>query len=216
MKKALIVIGMMLTGCLAQAAGYNSDTTGTDKKMGKPVAFRLADYKATDSIAMQPYRDTALMALELLSKVFSSKAFRDSLAHYTFPCSNGKKAPCLLHPRLEPRKCDSTAGLIHGATVYHDLTVDSVVSLSLFLKTAVTKTKTIGFSSGCKYTITTYDWFMKSRANLVESYAVHLAHEYCHVVGYVHNKKMHGKKEDVAYRIGGIVRNIIHQKEGAL
>jgi hypothetical protein len=215
----LVVIAVLFSPVVyaASVTGGTDTLTGPDQKESKrSVVFRLGRFEQTEALAATPFRDTVLMAFELLSKVFSSKAFKDSLTHYTFVCSNSRKKPCENIPQLEPRKCDSISGCIPGLTVYKDLTADSVINLSITLKDPVKKSGTIGFSNCCEYKITTYAWWVTSRKNVIESYAVHLAHEYAHVVGYVHNKKMHVKSEDVAYRIGGIVRHIIEQKEKTL
>jgi hypothetical protein len=180
------------------------ETQGKQKK----VVFRLGNYTSE----LDEFRDTALKALDLMSKVFSSKEFKDSISKYNFPCSNAwfKENICKKPGNIMIYKCDSAANIVHGSTVYEDLLIDKQVTLDLNIIHAKGTTNSYGFSAACVYKINTYSWWLKNNRKqpLSEEYAIHLAHEYCHVVGYYHSS-YHKIQDDVSYRMGGIVRNIL-------
>ncbi|TZF82664.1 hypothetical protein FW774_14270 [Pedobacter sp. BS3] len=220
--KILIVFFLLVVTCFADIRGKSiyhyapglSVNTKDRAVKHKKVKFKLGEY----SSELDNFRDTAIKALHLMSKVFSSEEFRDSLDKYDFPCSNGWYKPCKTPGNQIINKCDSTDHRVHGNTVYKDLLMEKVVTLNLAIKHPKGKTGSYGWSDACIYKISSYSWWLKNnrRQPLSEEYAIHLAHEYCHIVGYYHSRE-HSRSNDVAYRVGGIVRNILwrwsHSKE---
>lgn len=189
-------------------ADENDNTPGDP---GRSVRFVLNNFNSTKP----DFRDTALSALGILSQVFSSSEFRDSVSKYSFPCTNGRRTPCTASPQLAAAKCDVLSNTVLGSTVYGDLLADSIRQISLHIRThAESTTSTFGYAYGCGYNIYTYDWWLNDNRSLPldQEYAVHLAHEYSHVVGYIHSS--HPRSEDVAYKVGGIVRNILNRWTG--
>lgn len=212
------VFGVILVACkkIQPASSYIQDkeeeliikkdsASGTvSSTVAKKIKFVLAGYSGT----IPNFEDTAKKTLNILSEVFSSKEFKDSLLKYTFVCSNGSSDACLANRN----KCDSELNLIKGETVYNDLIADTIKNIKIEIRPS-SGSSSFGFTYVCSDKITSYDWFLKGGRTLPTpiEYAIHLAHEYTHTVGYVHSKK-HEKSEDVAYRIGGIVRNILIRK----
>lgn len=187
--------------------------TDPSAKIGTPVRFALHNFNSS----IPNFKDTAEKALEVLSQVFSSAEFRDSISKYDFPCSNGRKNPCSGIPQVAANKCSEPNNRVLGTTVYADLVADSVRPISLHVRTSSNENTTVyGSATPCSYNIYTNDWWLNNNRPLPlsQSYAVHLAHEYAHVVGYVHNDPMHTRREDVAYRVGNVVNNILHRWTG--
>jgi hypothetical protein len=182
--------------------------TQTPSAKAKKVVFKLGNYTSE----LDNFRDTAIKALDLMSKVFSSKEFKDSISKYDFPCSNAwfKENICKNPGSIIIYKCDSAANVVHGSTVYEDLLMEKKVTLDLNIIHPKGKTNSYGYSAACVYKINTYSWWLKNdrKQPLSEEYAIHLSHEYCHVVGYYHSS-YHRTNDDVSYRMGGIVRNIL-------
>lgn len=222
---ATFVLGLILVACKKQRpiSDYipdkvedqviNNDSktdTSTSTSVAKKVKFVLAAYSGT----IPNFEDTAKKSLNILSEVFSSKEFKDSLLKYSFVCSNASSEACLGNsPLLHRYKCDNSLNLIKGETVYEDLVADTIKNIRIEIRPS-TGSSSFGFTYVCSDKITSYDWFLKGGRSLPTpiEYAIHLAHEYTHTVGYIHNSKKHVKSEDVAYRIGGIVRNILIRK----
>lgn len=168
----------------------------------------------TFSSSISNFQDSATKALRILSGVFSSKEFRDSLVTYNFVCSNGSTNPCLANkPQLHRYKCDSVLQVIKGQTVYDDITADSVVNINLQIL-ASSGSSPFGYTYVCGSTIYSYDWFLKNNNRALpttQEYAVHLAHEFTHTLGYVHSSN-HTGAQDLTGRIGSIVRNILTKR----
>lgn len=177
---------------------------------GKKVRFQLGTF----SSSISNFQDSATKALAILSDVFSTKEFKDSLLNYTFVCSNGSTNPCLANKlKLHRNKCDSVLQLIKGQTVYDDLTADSVVNINLQVL-ASSGSSPYGYTYVCGSTIYSYDWFLKNNNRALptsQEYAVHLAHEFTHTLGYVHSSN-HTVAQDLTGRIGSIVRNILTKR----
>lgn len=217
-----VVIGITLTACKKPERGTPyfpdvEDEPGIDRptdkepadtinEIGKKMVFQLGNYSGT----IPNFEDSVKKTLAILSEVFSSMELKDSLSKYTFVCSNSGNYSCLANrPNIHRTKCDNGLQLIKGETVYEDLVADSIVNINIDIRPS-TGSSPFGFTYVCSSTITSYDWFLKGGRVLPTTieYAVHLAHEYMHTIGYVHSD-LHKKSEDVAYTIGGIVRNIL-------
>jgi hypothetical protein len=208
-----ILVSILSFALVVLLAGNTYKTNVTAKPLmvaakHKKVVFKLGNYTSE----LDDFRDTAIKALDLMSKVFSSKEFKDSIAKYDFPCSNAwfKENICKTLGNIIVYKCDSAANVVHGSTVYDDLLMEKKVTLDLNIIHPKGKTNSYGYSAACVYKINTYSWWLKNNRKqpLAEEYAIHLAHEYCHIVGYYHSSYHHIEK-DVSYRMGGIVRNIL-------
>ncbi|RYG03798.1 MAG: hypothetical protein EOO07_31550 [Chitinophagaceae bacterium] len=203
-----VVLVAFLGLCLLFFASYTYRPSKALPRAKKRVVFTLGNY----SSELDNFRDTAVKALALMSEVFSSKEFKDSLDKYSFPCSNAwfKENICKTPKNIIVYKCDSAANVVHGQTVYEDMLMEKKVTLDLNIIHPKGKTNSYGFSAACVYKINTYSWWLKNdrKQPLSEEYAIHLAHEYCHIVGYFHSS-YHKLDKDVSYRMGGIVRNIL-------
>lgn len=203
-----VVLGTFCGLSMLVFVSYNYKENRETETGKKKVVFSLGNYNSD----LDNFRDTAVKALELMSKVFSSKEFKDSLDKYDFPCSNAwfKENICKSPKSIIVYKCDSTANVVHGSTVYQDMLMEKNVTLDLNIIHPKGKTNSYGFSAACVYKINTYSWWLKNdrKQPLSEEYAIHLAHEYCHIVGYYHSS-YHKLNQDVSYRMGGIVRNIL-------
>lgn len=205
-KKNVLGILFVLFALFFVSYTYKTETKTTP--VTRKVVFKLGTFNSE----LENFRDTAVKALALMSKVFSSKEFKDSLDKYDFPCSNAwfKENICKTPKNIIVYKCDSAANVVHGSTVYQDMVMEKNVTLDLNIIHPKGKTNSYGFSAACVYKINTYSWWLKNdrKQPLSEEYAIHLAHEYCHVVGYYHSS-YHKIEKDVSYRMGGIVRNIL-------
>ncbi len=190
--------------------GHQNSVNSLSLDSAKKVRFQLGTF----SSSISNFQDSATKALSILSDVFSTKEFKDSLLTYTFVCSNGSSNSCLASkPKLHRYKCDSVLQVITGQTVYDDLTADSVVNINLQVL-ASSGSSPYGYTYVCSSTIYSYDWFLKNNNRALpttQEYAVHLAHEFTHTLGYVHSSN-HTAAQDLTSRIGRIVRNILTKR----
>jgi hypothetical protein len=175
----------------------------------KQTTFLIGSYSSVKS----NFRDSADRAFEILSEVISSQEFQDSIATYSFPCSNGwyPENVCSNPGNIIINKCDPVSGNVLGTTVYDDFLMEDTVTLNVNIETNTAPNPTsLGYSFRCNYTINTYSYWLTDDRTLpvTQEYAIHLAHEYAHVLGYFHSAS-HSTSQDVAYRIGAIVRNIL-------
>lgn len=180
----------------------------------KKVVFKLGEFSTT----IPNFKDSAEKSLGILSEIFSSQEFKDSVQKYTFICANGSKASCIgNNPGLHRIKCDAGIGMIKGQTVYEDLVADTLKSINIRIQTSNSDEPSMGFTNVCSSRITSNDYWLKNdnkTLSLTQEYAVHLAHEFTHTVGYIHGD--HARKDDIAYRIGAIVRNILTRRANIL
>lgn len=195
-----------------EPAPSNPDNSGTNPA-DPPKSVRLKI--GTFSSSITNFKPVADEALELLSKVFSSKEFKDSIYKYDYAPSNQLNNPyqCSKAKDLNVIKVDPTKNRINGSMVYDDLLKYKDVALNLVIRKSDVK-NVLGSSSYCNFTITSNDYWLKEddmAMTLPEEYAIHLGHEFCHTLGYYHNDDKHPntKTEDVAYGTGSLVANIL-------
>jgi hypothetical protein len=218
-KRGIFAICILLTlifACKRVEFNNNLGSSGSEIEQRKAEApFQLLGAKQvtflinTYASVLPNFRPTADSAFRILSTVISSKEFQDSIAKYSFPCSNGESgSPCIVPSRFTINKC--IGGGIAGTTVYDDFLVDDTVRLDVKIIENTSPTpSSYGFASKCFNTINTYSYWLTNNRTLPlsEEYAIHLAHEYAHIVGYVHPTVASGL--DVNNRVGSIVRNIL-------
>jgi hypothetical protein len=175
----------------------------------KEVTLKLGNF----SSVITDFKPTAEEALSLLSKVLSSQEFKDSIYKYNYAPTNQLNSPyvCSRAKDLHLIKVNPNTNRIDGATVHDDLLKYKDVSLNLTIKQPSGSTNVLGSSSYCSFTITSNShWLVDNMAmTLPEEYAIHLGHEFCHVLGYYHDTHPDTKTEDVSYGIGSLIANII-------
>jgi hypothetical protein len=175
----------------------------------RKVQFKIGSF----SSVIADFKPTAEAAMDLLSKVLSSKEFKDSIYKYHYAPSNQMKSPsqCAKAKELNLIKVNPLTGRVDGSMVYEDLLKYKDVALNLTIRQPSEPTNVLGSSSYCSYTITSNShWLVDNMAmTLPEEYAIHLGHEFCHVVGYYHGDHPDTKTEDVSYGIGSLIANIL-------
>ncbi len=175
----------------------------------KPDDFKVRDIKLTITYTKSPlstlpigFQDTVSKTQDLLTRIFSSKDFRDELYQRNFADSaySNTKSPCfnrVYGGTVVERR-------ISGKAVYDNLLPNNVFSIPIYIqKTA--GTGTLGFAYVCNSTITTNDYWLTTGKRLSHSLARHWAHEYTHTRGYVHGKWGSSVNVDPAYGVGNVV-----------
>ncbi|RZK01556.1 MAG: hypothetical protein EOO43_24345 [Flavobacterium sp.] len=124
----------------------------------------------------------------------------------------GTPRSCSVATSLNIIKVNSTTNRIDGTTVHDDLLKYKDVSLNLTVRDRGEPTTVMGSSSFCNFSISSNDYWLKEddmSMTLAEEYAIHLGHEFCHILGYYHNTHPDTKTEDVSYGIGTLIANVL-------
>jgi len=150
-------------------------------------------------------KDSVILALKMVSDIFSKKEFKDSLLKYTFDPS--KATTCSSYTNPIASKINTSTNTILGLTVYNDLLAQTTAKINIsILKRSIG----IGSSYSCFDkdvipTIWTYDGHLISSKKMVFDYAMNIAHEFVHTKGYVHSDS---KGLDVPETVASIIKNI--------
>lgn len=160
------------------------------------------------------FRPIADEALSLLSKVLSSKEFKDSIGKYNYAPTNQLRNPsqCSKAKDLNIIKVNPLTSRIDGTMVHDDLLKYKELTLNLTVRDRGEPTTVMGSSSFCNFVITSNDYWLKDDdmpMTLPEEYAIHLGHELCHILGYYHASHPDTKTEDVSYGIGSLIANVL-------
>jgi hypothetical protein len=181
------------------------------RSQAPPISFVLD--KAAFRSVLPNFRDSAEKALQIEARILSSQEFKDSLLAHTFTCQNYPATKC--NCGYNNTACTTR---IAGSVVYKSLMQQRTVTMKLVVTKASIKArlaKSYGYSCPCKYTTTTYTWWLygDDELSLTEYYAAHLAHEYTHIVGYLHGAQP--LRDDAAYVVGDIVEHILLRRKNA-
>jgi hypothetical protein len=168
----------------------------------------------------EKYRDTAINAFRIMTAIYSSQEFQDSVSKIDFKCKSFA-AGC--------NRIELTNGRIEGKTVLNLLFKRNVANIKLILKEN-------GGALGETYvnTDTTNTYFNPIRDDMktipfTYALAVNLCHEYMHSIGFQHlycsgffclnHLSEHGDdpdpkfiNDDVTYRVGWIAYRIMQRK----
>lgn len=169
--------------------------------------------KAAFRSVLPNFRDSAEKALQIEARILSSQEFKDSLLAHTFTCQNYPATPC--DCGQNNTTCQTR---IAGAVVYDSLRKHSLVTMTLIIARANiwqrVFSKSYGKSCPCTPTTTTYTWWLgNDELSLTQNYAAHLAHEYTHIVGFVHGDQ--SLPDDAPYVVGTIVEHILARQKNA-
>ncbi len=167
--------------CMAMLLGITAFTRETQTNTSKPtdvakVHFKL-NFSTKGNVKLpEHFNDTLEKVNKLLDMLYSSKEFKDSLYAHSFNDSTFSrvKKPCF---KVE---INENTHRIDGSNVYGNLIEDPEINLELLVQETLEKTKTQGFSSACKYKITSNDYWMSGGQPLAFRYVRHIAHEFTH------------------------------------
>lgn len=180
---------------------------------GQSPTVRFVLNRETFRSVRRNFRDSAEKALQIESLILSSQEFKDSLLAHTFTCHNYPASPC--NCQSNNTTCTTR---INGSVVYDSLMKHSLVTMTLVLRRATIGqrrfSKSYGASCPCIPTTTTYTWWLENdELPLTQNYAAHLAHEYTHIVGFVHGDQ--SLPDDASYVVGNIVEHILVRQMSA-
>ncbi|WP_199120962.1 hypothetical protein [Pedobacter sp. ASV28] len=217
MKKSLYLLLMIFT--VVAACKKKSQEPVED--IDPPVVSNIENVKdikltitytvTSDANVPATLNDTVKKAQDLLTKVFSSKDFRDELYKRNFHDSAYSKSTSNCFNRVYGGTVVGRS--IAGKAVYDNLLPNSTFSIAVNIRNNGDNTTTLGSASACGTRITTNDYWLKiSEKRLAQRLARHWAHEYTHIRGYRHDTNVASSykwgsdvNQDPAYGVGDVV-----------
>ncbi|RYG19556.1 MAG: hypothetical protein EOO07_06625 [Chitinophagaceae bacterium] len=188
-----------------------SKETAAETNVEKDIKLTLSYTTSTDATVPASFADTVKRVQELLTKVFSSKEFKEELYRRNFHDSAYTKSTATCFNRVYGGTVQGRS--IAGKAVYDNLLPNNTFSIAVNIKNNGTNTTTLGSASACGSRITTNDYWLKlSEKRLAHRLARHWAHEYTHIRGYRHDTNVASGYEwgsdvnkDPAYGVGDVV-----------
>jgi len=220
----LSLLAMLVNGCKKNDSQASAEVEKTKTEEPRVVsAFEKVkdinltiNYTVVAGAVLPPtFADTVKKAQDLLTKVFSSKDFRDELYKRNFHDSAYSKSTSNCFSKVYG---GTVAGRsIGGKAVYDNLLPNSVFSIGISIRNNGDNTTTLGSASACGSRITTNDYWLKiTEKKLAFRLARHWAHEYTHIRGYRHDTNVPDAfqwgsdvNKDPAYGVGDVVGDVL-------
>jgi len=191
--------------------------TDEESNIERDIKLTLTYTTSADALVPATFADTVKRVQELLTKVFSSKDFKDELYKRNFHDSAYSKSTATCFNRIYGGTVKGRS--IAGKAVYDNLLPNTAFSIAVTIRNNGTNTTTLGSASACGSRITTNDYWLKlSEKRLAHRLARHWAHEYTHIKGYRHDTNVAAGYEwgsdvnkDPAYGVGDVVGVVLEK-----
>jgi len=191
--------------------------TDEESNIERDIKLTLTFTTSADAVVPATFADMVKRVQELLTKVFSSKDFKDELYKRNFHDSAYSKSIATCFNRIYGGTVKGRS--IAGEAVYDNLLPNTAFSIAVTIRNNGTNTTTLGSASACGSRITTNDYWLKlSEKRLAHRLARHWAHEYTHIKGYRHDTNVAAGYEwgsdvnkDPAYGVGDVVGVVLEK-----